>query len=248
MKSLLKVLNIIEVVAAKGSAGIQEISNQTGYPPPTVHRIVSTLVKRAYLKQDPNNRAYRLSFRFLELGTQVQQQFSLIAVARPFLQHLVEASGENANLVIEDGDDVIYVDHVRGNQLMQLFTRLGARAPLYCTGVGKLMLSERSLKAKQQYLATTQLVPHTVHTLAAPEALLAELDKIRQQGYAVDDEEMAQGVRCVAALVRNYAGQPVGAISVSGAAMRISKERIPELSGLVKETALEISRELGFAN
>ena len=248
MKSLHKVLNIIEVISEKKNAGIQEISIHTGYPPPTVHRIVNTLLRRNYLEQDRQTKAYRLSLLFFKLGIGVQQQFDLISAARPYLRSLVEDTNENANLAVEDGDHVIYVDHVRGTHLLQMFTQLGGRAPLYCTGVGKLLLAERAPEALKCYLESVERVACTPQTLVSPQALSDELETIRRQGYALDNEEREAGVRCVAALVRDYQGCAVGAISISGATMRISDERIAVLSKKVMAACHEVSRALGYAN
>lgn len=248
MKSLHKVLNIIEVIAEKKNAGIQEISAKTGYPPPTVHRIVNTLLRRKYLKQDRQTKAYSLSLLFFKLGIGVQQQFDLISTARPFLRALVKETNENANLAVEDGDHVIYVDHVRGTHLLQMFTQLGGRAPLYCTGVGKLLLAERAPEDLECYLDTVERVVCTPQTLVSSPALRQELAAIRLQGYAVDNEEREAGVRCVAALVRDYQGCAVGAISISGATMRITDDRIAELSEKVMATCYEVSKALGYAN
>ena len=143
MKSLHKALDIIDIIAETGSIGLQDLSLRTGFPPPTAHRLVSTLVKRRYLNQDPTTKSYSLSFRFLELGTMVRRQFNLVSIARPHLERLMAETKENANLALLDGDEMVYIDNVRGKEYMlQLFTKLGARVPLYPTGVGKMFLSQ----------------------------------------------------------------------------------------------------------
>jgi len=248
MKSLHKVLDIIEIIAKHGSVGIQAIAAVTGYPPSTVHRILATLAERNYVRQDPATKSYRLSLKFLELGTRARQDMDLTSVARPHLEQLKTTTKENANLAILDGRDVIYIDQVRGDYMLQLFTQLGARAPLYCTGVGKLFLSQWNNEAVKDYLNQTPMVRHTDNTLASAADLIPELTMIRQQGYAVDNEEMEYGVRCVAALIADHDGQPAGAVSVSGATMRITPERIPQLGLLVGECAQAISEAMGYTN
>lgn len=247
MKSLHKVLDIIEAVAKSGSSGIRELSELTGYPPPTVHRITSTLIERNYLRQDPVTKRLSLSVRFLELGTGVQQQFSLTAIARPHLEQLMAQCKEAVNLAVQDGDDVAYLDHVRNRfSMLQLFTKPGARVPLYCTGVGKMFLSHWPRAEVEAYLDRTALVPHTPRTIVDRRRLMEELDQIRASGYSVDDEEMERGVRCVAALVMDHRGRPCGAVSISGAAMRITSAKTRVYAGCVKSCSLAISRELGF--
>lgn len=247
MKSLHKVLDIIEAMAKSGGIGIRELSAHTGYPPPTVHRITSTLIERNYVKQDPATKRLSLSVQFLELGTNVQQQFNLTAIARPHLERLMAECKEAVNLAVQDGDYVAYLDHVRSNySMLQLFTKPGARAPLYCTGVGKMFLSHWPPTEVEAYLDRILLVPHTPRTIVDRRRLMDELVQIRAAGYSVDDEEMEKGVRCVAALVMDHRGRPCGAVSISGAAMRIAPARIKVYAKSVKSCSLAISKELGF--
>jgi len=247
MKSLHKVLDIIEAVAKSGSMGIRELSAVTGFPPPTIHRITSTLVQRHYLKQNPLTKRLSLSIQFLELGTRVQQQFNLTAIARPYLEKLMRETRESVNLAVQDGDYVAYMDHVRSDYTMlQLFTKPGARVPLYCTGVGKMFMSEWTPSEVDQYLDRVSLVPHTSSTIVDRFKLADELAHIRERHYAVDNEEMEQGVRCVAALVVDHRTKPIAAISVSGAAMRITPGKIKSLAKSLKACSRSISLEMGF--
>ena len=247
MKSLNKALDIIDAVSNLGSAGIREISSKTGYPPATTHRITSTLVKRGFFNQNPVTKNYSLSLRFLELGTKVQQQFDLPTIARPHLQKLMSETGESANLAIWDSDSVVYLDQVQSDKsMLKIFTRLGSRVPLYSTGVGKMLLSQWSKTELDAYLKRTQLIPYTPHTLVSRAQILEDLDQISARGFAVDNEEMEEGVRCVAALVFDHRQQVAAAISISGAAMRITPDRIENFGEKVTQCALNISHDLGF--
>ncbi len=247
MKSLNKALDIIDAVSKMGKAGIREISSKTGFPPATTHRIAATMVKRRFFNQDPVTKNYSLSLRFLELGTRVQQQFDLPTIARPHLQKLMSQTGESANLAIWDGDSVVYLDQVQNdNSMLKIFTRLGTRAPLYSTGVGKMLLSQWSKPELDSYLKRTPLIPHTPHTLVSRTQILKELDQISARGFAVDNQEMEKGVRCVAGLVFDHRQQVAAAVSISGAAIRITPDRIENFGEKVKQCALDISRDLGF--
>jgi DNA-binding IclR family transcriptional regulator len=247
MKSLNKALDIIDAVAELGSAGIREISSITGFPPATTHRIAATLVKKQYFNQDPVTKHYSLSLRFLELGTKVQQQFDLPTVARPYLQQLMSETGESANLAIWDGDSAVYLDQVQSDKsMLKIFTRLGTRVPLYSTGVGKMLMSRWSKPELESYLKRTKLISHTPNTLISRAKILQELDRISERGFAVDNEEMEEGVRCVAALVFDHRQQVVAAVSISGAAMRITPDRIEDFGAKVKKCAYDISHDLGF--
>jgi DNA-binding IclR family transcriptional regulator len=246
MKSLHKVLDIIEAVARTGSSGVRELSAFTGFPAPTTHRIVSALVRRGYFRQDPATKKYSLSYRFLELGAKAQEHFSLAAVARPHLEGLMAETRESVNLAVREGDDVVYLDHIRSDHAMlQLFTKPGARVPLYCTGVGKVFLSRCRNKEVKAYLRRAKPVAQTPNTLVKPEAFFEEMKRIREQGFSVDNEEMEGGVRCVAAPVFDHKADVVAAVSISGAAMRITEERLQALAVAVRRCAASISRQLG---
>ena len=247
MKSLHKALDIIDAVNKLGSAGIRDISSMTGFPTTTVHRIAATLVKRQYFNQDPTTKHYSLSLRFLELGTKVHQQFDLPSIARPHLQKLMSETGESANLAICDGDSVVYLGQVQSNKsMLKIFTQIGTRAPLYCTGVGKAFLSQWGIAELDSFLKRTQFAAHTPNTLVSRSEILKELEQISARGFSVDNEEMEAGVRCVAALVFDHRQEAVAAVSISGAALRITPERIENFGKQVIQRALDISRDLGF--
>lgn len=247
MKSLHKVLDIIDTLGELGNAGIRQLSSKTGFPPATTHRIATTLVERGYFKQDPITKTYSLSLRFLELGTRVQQQFNLTLVARPHLEKLMGKTRENVNLAVQDGDEVVYLDHVQSDySMLQLFTKPGARVPLYATGVGKMFMSQWSDSKLNANLDRSPPRAFTPHTLVDRDEILKEMERIRARGYSVDNEEMEEGVRCVAALVFNHTREPVAAVSISGAAMRITPDRIEPFGQAVRNCTMTISQELGF--
>ncbi len=247
MKSLHKTLDIVDVVAQAGEIGIRDISVQTGFPPATIHRIASTLVKRRYFSQHPVTKRYSLSLRFLELGSRVQEQFDLSAIARPYLKQLVNDTQESANLVIQDEDEVVYIDQVKSEKsMLKIFTRLGAHAPLYNTGVGKMLLSQWGKADIDSYLDRTKRKPYTSNTLVKRDEIIKELKRSSSRGFSVDNEEMENGVRCVAALIFDHNGKAKAAVSISGAAMRITPDRIEYFGQMVKECTLAISSELGF--
>ncbi|MFH1488408.1 MAG: IclR family transcriptional regulator [Pseudomonadota bacterium] len=247
MKSLHKVLHIIDTVADAGKAGIRNISALTGYSPATIHRIVSTLVEKKYFVQDPATKKYALSLKFLELGTRVQHQIDLTGIARPHLHRLMGETREGVNLAVPVGDEMVYLDHVRSDHsLLQLFTKPGARVPLYATGVGKLFLSRMNEADFEAYLDRTNLHPRTPSTIVEREALRKELDHILAVGFSVDNEEFEAGVRCVAALIFDHSSLPAAAVSISGAVVRITPDRIDHFGKMVRRCAHDISLEFGF--
>jgi len=247
MKSLLKAIDTIDAVARSGSVGIRDLSSMTGIPPSTTHRIVTTLMARHYLRQDPLSKRYSLSYRLLELGSQVQKQSNLVPIARPHLERLMAEAKESVNLAVQDGDSAIYLDCVPSNySMLQLFTKPGAQVPLYATAVGKMFLSQMPESDVLAYLDRTRLVLSTPYTHIETKKIMDDMKQIRLQGYSVDDEEMEEGVRCVAALIYDHTKQPAAAISISGSSTRVAPARISHFGELTINCAAAISQELGF--
>jgi len=247
VKSLFKALDIIEAISETGEMGIRELSERMGFPPATTHRIVSALTEKGYLQKSETSHRYSLSRKFLQLADGIQPNSELSSIARPFLEQLMEKSGENANLCVHNGMDAIYIDHVPSRKHnLRIFTQVGGNAPLYASGVGKVFLSFMDNKQLENYLKAVEFKSLTPHTLTTPAALRHQIEMIRDQGYAVDDQEKELGVRCVAASLLNHRGDIEAAISISGAAQRITDRRLPGLGLMVKETAGKLSYRLGY--
>jgi DNA-binding IclR family transcriptional regulator len=204
-------------------------------------------VERNYFQQDPITRRYSLSYRFLELGSRFQQQTHLTTIALPHLEQLMADARESVNLAVRDGDTMVYLDIVQSNySMLQLFTQPGARVPLYATGVGKLFLSQMKDSELDAYLKRSKPTPYTPHTLVKKAKIVNDLQKIRSRGYSVDNQEMEDGVRCVAALIFDHQGKPAASVSITGAAMRVTPDRIEQFGTLAQACAAAISSKLGF--
>lgn len=248
MKSLEKVLDVIEFLAKNGHTGIREISAKLSVPPATVHRIVASLHGRGFLQKTESNQLYGLSIKFMEFGDAVQQQFDIVITARPFLEALVEDTGENANLCILNGWDSVYIDHIHSKEHnLMFFTRRGAIAPLYASGIGKIFLSYFSKAKLDRYYKENELNAYTDTTIISPEKMQEELKNIRKMGYAIDNEEKEKGVRCIAAPIFDRNGDNIAGISVSGATQRLPMKRLYEMGDLVKRKAQLLSIELGYS-
>jgi DNA-binding IclR family transcriptional regulator len=246
MKSLNRALDLIEIIAEHGGIGVRELSKTAGLPPASTHRIIAALVTRGYLNKNERSHHYALSPKFLILGEKVQQQIDIVAIARPYLERLMSETRENANLCVRDGHNVIYIDHVGSpDHHLRAFTKLGGKAPLYASGVGKVFLSCLDRQRLQKFIDQVELMPFTPHTIITIPKLIDELNTIRRKGYAIDNQEKEIGVRCVAAPVFNHSGRIQAAISVSGAAQRLTLKRLPILGRLVIDTAQQLSAAIG---
>src|ERR1022692_4354410 len=234
VQSVERTLDILEALVEFGSeVGLVEISQVVGLPLATVHRLLGTLITRGYVKQNRQNRKYALGFRALQMGNDMRQRFSLRLEARPFLQKLMQTSGESANLAVLDDGEVVYIDQAQSARILRMFTQIGNRLPAHSTGSGKALLAFLPRDMVEGILRRFGMASRTPKTVTDSAELFRELEQVRTLGYARDDEEHEEGVRCIAVPVRDASGQVVASLSVSGPAARLSDARIdtvlPEL-------------------
>lgn len=240
VQSLERAFGLLELVAAhRGAVSLSALASELGLPPPTLHRLARTLVDLGYLRQE-SSRQYALGHRLLLLTERSSSMLS--AVALPHLTHLVDEIGETANLAMLDGDLVTYVAQAPGRHSMRMFTEVGRRVDPHCTAVGKALLATSSDDEIRALVGRTGLHRHTPHTLTEPDAFLAELGRVREQGYALDEGEQEVGVRCVAVVVH---GSPLRlAMSVSGPAPRMTDDLLAEAVPVLRSAASSLAADL----
>ncbi|MEU8826681.1 IclR family transcriptional regulator [Streptomyces sp. NPDC048636] len=240
VQSLERAFDLLERMAdAGGEVGLSELSTSSGLPLPTIHRLMRTLVACGYVRQQPNRR-YALGPRLIRLG---ESSARLLGTwARPYLARLVEETGETANMALLDGDEVVYVAQVPSRHSMRMFTEVGRRVLPHTTGVGKALLASATPDEVRALLARTGMPPVTPKTLTTPEEFLEALHRVRETGYAVDDNEQEMGVRCLAVPVPD--SPTAAAISISGPAGRVTEEATADIVPLLKEVAVELSGAL----
>ncbi|MGC2518854.1 MAG: IclR family transcriptional regulator [Burkholderiales bacterium] len=238
-----RMMRLLDVLAQHAEpVGLKALAQASRLHPSTAHRILTSLVHDRMIERfDQGN--YRLGIRLLELGNLVKGRISVREHALPFMRELHAATGEAVNLSVRRDDEIVYVERTSsGRALMRVVNIVGARAPLHITAVGKLFLLEDGAEGLRAYAQRTRLPQFTRNTLTAVAALEKELERIRRNGFAVDNEEAELGVRCIGAGVRDDTGALVAGLSVSAPAERMKSA----WSGLVRETAEKISRAIGY--
>ena len=244
-QALSRGLAVLEALAATDSgATLTTLADLLRIPTPTAHRLLATLEAAGYV-QSGSQGEWLVGVRAFRVGSAFLSHRNLVVQAYPYLRQLMEASGETANLAVMEAGQAVFVEQVQCRELMRMSAKLGARAPLHASGVGKAMLAAMDAPAVAAALGRQGLVRHTPHTLATRESLAAELTRIRARGYAVDDEEHALGMRCVAATVFDENGEAWAALSLAGPTTRITGERVSALGALVRETAQSMTAALG---
>jgi DNA-binding IclR family transcriptional regulator len=225
--------------------GVVELAKLTGLSKGTVHRLLSALEDHRLIEQDPMSKRYRLGLRLFELGSRAVARVDVAERAMPYLNELVRETGDTANLGVLDRGMVLYIAKVEGWHSLRMPSQVGKRLQAHCTGLGKALLAHRPDGEVEQIAREPGLLRHTPDTIVDLDALREELRLTRARGYAVDDEELEHGIRCVGAPVRDFTGEVVAAISISGPSTRITSESVPELAKRIRASAVAISRALG---
>lgn len=247
--SIEKSMEIIEVLARSvAPMKLIEIAETTGMPVSTVLRFVGTLEDLGYVCREPTSKGYYLSIKFAYLGNRAREHNSVLSCVHPVLSRLSADCGECACLGVEQNGAVVYLDVVRPENATDsaVARYIGNWAPMYCTGIGKVLLSSYDRNALQGYLDYTQLVRYTPNTIIDPAELRRELDTTYSRGYAIDDEECELGSLCIAAPVINFTNHVVAALSVTGPIERMAPERLEKLVPKVLDAARQASARLGF--
>lgn len=246
-QSVLKALDILECLAsAERPLSAQEVAQHCSLSRPTAYRHLVTLATRDYVTTCDDGRSYQVGPKVLELGKSFLDRLDLPELARASMRELSRTSQETIHLTVLDGTEILYVAKVDGPQSVRMYSAIGTRNPLYCTAMGKAILAFLPPEKRTALLDETTLAPRTANTITDRTALDQHLELVRSQGFAVDDVEFEEGIRCLGAPIFNHTGRVTAAISVSGPAYRLSNSRLQELSGQVVEASEAISSKLGY--
>jgi DNA-binding IclR family transcriptional regulator len=211
---------------------------------PTVYRILASLIEHGYVTRD--RACYRLSFKLLDLGHRVLKATDLFQAARPALLELEVTCRATIHLAAPEGGRMVYLDKLEGAGPFCANSRIGASVPMHCTALGKAVLAFLPTPSVETIVATHGQPRRTPRTIVTWVALERELERVRRRGYALDDVEMEDGVRCVGAPVFDYRGRPVAALSVSAPTSRMSLARAHKVGAVVRERAGVVSRAMGW--
>jgi DNA-binding IclR family transcriptional regulator len=246
VQSVDRALGILEVLARTGESGVTEIALELGVHKSTAFRLVATLEAHRLVEQTSDRGRYRLGMGILRLAGATTARLDLVQEARPISRQLAADTGETVNLAVLAESSALYLDQVAGSSALQSHNWVGQHIPLHATSNGKVLLcglDDAGLDAVLGKLAT-----YTPHTITGHAQLRDELDRVREQGYAVAIDELEVGLTAVAAPIRNAHGDVVASMSVSGPSFRLPEERLAEVVRQVKGAALEVSHRLGWGH
>jgi len=248
VQSLSRALSILNAIAGdEQGLTLSEIVKKVGLPPSTAHRHLTTMQQERFVRFEAYTGTWLIGVQAFLTGNAFIDSRDVASMARPQMRRLMETGGETVNLAIADEErgHVIYLAQVECRHMMRAISRPGEQVPMYCSGVGKALLAMLPKPSVKAILQKTGLKRVTEMTITSPDLLHAELEKIRARGYAVDDQEHAVGLRCIASTICNEHGEPLAAISILGPVARITDGRIAEFGSLVKEAAAAITAAIG---
>jgi IclR family transcriptional regulator, KDG regulon repressor len=242
-----RTFEIINTLAETHSKlSVTELAARLGLHKSTAHRLLMVLESNRFVERDKDGGKYHLGSRIMELGLSALSRLDVCEIAKPYLRNLVEEAGETAHMGVLRGGEVVSVVNVESSQTLRTPATVGTRTPVHCTSLGKAIMAFGSSDAIDIYLRDGTLKAHTPNTITSIRRFREELRAIQIRGYAIDNEEREEGLRCIGAPVHNCDGEVIAAISIAGPAVRILNESIPALSSAVMETAARISASLGY--
>lgn len=245
LSSVERTLGILEHLAGHHKINLERLAEETALPKPTLHRFLATLVHLGYVYRDENDQ-YSLTLRMFSVGSKGLAHMDLAQDARPIAEALRNRLGETVHMGVLDDDMAMYIIKIESKYTLRMYSRVGKRIPLYCTAIGKILLAAMDAEERRRVTDSMEMVPFTRTTIVDSQRLTDELDRIRSDGYAQDEQEHEDGVRCIAAPVRDHTGNVIAGLSVSWPTFRFDENRLPEYLEAIISSADAISALLGY--
>lgn len=246
VQSVTRALQILEVLSEDEEGyRLSDLAERCGLSPSTVHRLLTTMAERRFVAHDATDGMWHIGRQSFAVGATFVRRRNYIAQTLPFLRRLRDQTRETVNLAVADSGQIVILTQIESREIVRAITRPGGRALMTSSGLGKAILASYSEEDVASIIQSFGLPRVTPNSITRASELRAELKRVREQGFALDDEEATIGLRCVAAPVYNEHGEPLAAISASGPTGRISNERLQSLGPIVAEAAAQITDAIG---
>ena len=246
VQSVDRALSILETLSEDDEGyRLSDLAVRTGLSASTVHRLLATLESRRFVQFDRAESKWHVGVRSFTVGAGFARRRNFSTQAIPYLRKLRDLTRETANLAVVDDEFIIVLTRMESREIMRSLTQVGGRVAMVTSGVGKAVLASYSDEDVGAVIRHHGMPRLTEKSIVRPGDLFKELEKIRRQGFALDDEEACMGLRCIAAVVYNDCAEPLAAISVSGMTSRLTDDRLPEIGQIVREVAGELTVALG---
>ena len=246
INSLDRALKILEILGNSDSnMGVSELGRRLDVDKSTAYRLLATLAARGYVEQEPETKKYKLGLKIVELSSKVLDRLELRNVAKPFMKELVQHTDETVHLATLDMGNVVCIDQEETPSMINVNMAVGREAPGHCTSIGKVLWAHLKEEELDYILKKKVLTRYTARTITSIPELKLHLSKVKEQGYALDDEEFTIGVRCIAVPVWNYKNKVIASLGTSGLAVNISLDRVEELVKTIVEVRDRLCLKLG---
>jgi IclR family KDG regulon transcriptional repressor len=247
VQSIGRAFAILEEIAKnRDGIGLAELSKRVGLHNSTTFHLVRTMVSLGYVRQLKDSKRYRIGRPLFALAANALDEIEMMSLATPVLEELSRETGESAHFSVRMGDAVVVLARTSGPGAFQLSDRVGVVRPAYCTALGKIMLAALTDEQLESYVERTELAPQTPNTITSPERLRSDVAEVRRTGMAIDDGEFDSELRCVALPVRDFTGQVIGALGISGPVWRLSIDALQKRARIVRAAADKLSAEFGY--
>jgi len=242
-----RALAVLERLSRQRTIGLEDLSRDVKLAKPTVYRFLLTLQELGYARRAEGDR-WAITLKLFNVGSRALDHLDIHSVARPIAEELSEDLGETVHMGVLEGDSAVYILKIESRYTIRMYSRVGRRIPLYCTAIGKVLLAYLKEDEREQALKGVRLLAFTKKTLTTRPALQAELDRIREQGFGLDDEENEDGIHCIGAPIFDHTGSIVATLSVSWPGFRYKQGEEGEKIDKVKAAAARISTFLGYTD
>lgn len=246
VSSVLKVFSILQALAEQKEIGVTELSQRLMMSKATTYRFLQTMKTLGFVSQEGEADKYSLTLRLFELGAKALEYVDLVEIADRYMQKISQQTNEALHLGALDENAIIYIHKIDSGYNLSMYSRVGRRNPLYSTAIGKVLLADQTEEYVRNALEGVDFVRRTERTLANVDQLVAELNLVREQHFAEDNEEQEAGLRCIAVPVYDRLGNVIAAISISMPVVRFDTKRLDYYVGLLHDAARGVSQELGF--
>lgn len=245
VQSLTRALIILEKLSEHDSGlSLTELARLGELPTSTTHRLLTTLENRRFVRFNKSTNHWSVGVQSFVVGNAFARSRNFVPLAKIFMRHLMDQSGETVNLAAQDQEEIVYLAQVECREMMRAFVRPGSRAPIHRSAVGKAILAALPEVDRNRIIKTGTPNSAESASIDTPE-LIQELNETRRRGYGLDNNEQSVGLRCVASVIYDENGGPLAAVSISGPTARITDERIPALGALVRQTCRDITADFG---
>ncbi len=244
INAVTRTILILETLSKIKKINLEQLAKKTELPKPTLIRFLNSLINLGYVYRDDND-LYSLTLKMFSVGSNSLSHINLIDIATPFIDNLCNHFKETVHMGIMDGDRAVYILKRESSYTIRMYSRVGKRIPLYCTAIGKNLLSDSSEEFIQNYIENTELKPYTKHTLNKKQ-LIDQLTLIKNRNWASDEQEHEEGITCIGSSIRDYSGKVIAALSVSWPLFRFEENKRKEIVQEIVNTCNKISELLGY--